>query len=112
MLTAKNCKQKTGDSCIQQHRLRCSVAPSDASDDFSGDKQQQSATLKLLQEVAPRLELLVNQQEQLVKQLKQMRILLLLLLLVALAIPFYSFPHHSTTLTSSSCERLPSSSSS
>lgn len=101
------CEQKIGDASVQQHRLRCSVAPSDAHDDFSGDKQQ-AASLKLLQEMAPRMEALANGQEKLLKQVKQMRILLVILLLALFALPFYLFPN--SDVNNQTCRVLPSSS--
>lgn len=89
-------EQKVGDNAVQQHRLRCVVAPSDAKDEeFSGLAGGSAATMKLLQNVAPQLEKLLNSQEKLCKQVKRLWILVLALAFLAFAVPsyvLYSFP--------------------
>jgi len=69
------------------------VAPSDAKDDeFSGNANF-AATMKMLQEISPQINQLLNEQERLTKQMKQMRLLLLLALFFAIALPFYFMNH-------------------
>lgn len=84
--------QKTSESSIQQHRLRCSVAPSDAKDEeFSGMAAgaNNATAVKLLQEMAPKLETILTEQEQLRNQVKHLRMLLLIVLFLSLVLPFY-----------------------
>lgn len=84
--------QKTNENNIQQHRLRCSVAPSDAKDDeFSGNLSGSGnpATVKLLQDIIPQLNKVLDEQEKLRKQLKDIRILLLFLMILSFIAPFY-----------------------
>lgn len=74
--------------------MRCSVAPSDAKDDeFAGHVSGLSnvAAVKLLQEIAPQLTKVLDEQEKLRKQLKDIRILLLILMILSFAVPFYFF---------------------
>lgn len=69
------------------------MAPSDAKDDeFSGNASY-AATMKILQEISPQINQLLNEQEKLAKQMKQMRFLLLLALFLAIALPFYLMNH-------------------
>ncbi|EFX68040.1 motile sperm domain-containing protein 2-like [Daphnia pulex] len=89
--------KKTNENTIQQHRLRCSVAPSDAKDDeFAGNALGlNNATAKLLQDIAPQLNKILDEQENLRRQLKDMRILLFVLIILSIAVPFYFFNNDS-----------------
>lgn len=96
--------KKTNESTIQQQRLRCSVAPSDAKDDeFSGNLStlNNGTTVKLLQEIVPQLNRVLDEQEKLRKQLKDIRILLLILMVLLFVVPYYFFRNGS--LNSLSC---------
>ncbi|KAK4004350.1 motile sperm domain-containing protein 2 [Daphnia magna] len=86
--------KKTNENTIQQHRLRCSVAPSDAKDDeFAGNLSglNNAATAKLLQDIAPQLNRILDEQQNLRKQLKSLRTLLFILIILSLVVPFYFF---------------------
>ena len=90
--------QKTNEASVQQHRLRCSVAPSDAKDEeFSGMSAgaNNATAVKLLQEIGPKLDTIIREQERLRDQMKQLRFLLLLLLFLAFAVPYYMLRNRS-----------------
>jgi len=99
---------KTNEMAVQQHRLRCSVAPSDAKDEeFSGSGLSSPAALKLLQEMDPKLESILSEQHRLRGQLKQMRFLVLLTLILSIVFALFfsgtanrSSDNESCTLTS------------
>jgi len=104
--------KKTNESALQQHRLRCSVAPSDAKDEeFSGMAagSNNATAVKLLQDMSNRLETLTQEQQSLHDQLKQMRFLLLVLLFLALLLPFYMTPSGGPTQDGAVCHVLPAS---
>lgn len=84
--------------------MRCSVAPSDAKEDeFSGglSSLNNAATVKLLQDIVPQLNKVLDEQEKLRKQLKDVRILLLILMILSLVVPYYFF--RSESVDNSSC---------
>ena len=84
--------QKTNENTIQQHRLRCSVAPSDAKDDeFAGNTLglNNATAIKLLQDITPQLNKILDEQENLRRHLKDIRILLFVLIILSLLVPFY-----------------------
>ena len=74
---------------MQQHRLRCSVAPSDAKDEEFSGTMSNSAALKLLQEMDPKLESILNEQRRLKSQMKQMRLLVLITVILSITLAFF-----------------------
>jgi len=81
--------KKTSEVAVQQHRLRCSVAPSDAKDEEFSGTMSNSAALKLLQEMDPKLESILNEQRRLKSQMKQMRLLVLITVILSITLAFF-----------------------
>jgi len=81
--------KKTNEIAVQQHRLRCSVAPSDAKDEEFSGSMSNSAALKLLQEMDPKLESILNEQRRLKSQMKQMRLLVLITVILSISLAFF-----------------------
>jgi len=81
--------KKTSEIAVQQHRLRCSVAPSDAKDEEFSGSISNSAALKLLQEMDPKLESILNEQQRLRSQMKQMRLLVLITVVLSIMLAFF-----------------------
>ena len=59
-----------------------------------------ATAVKLLQEMAPKLETVLTEQEQLRDQVKHLRMLLLIVLFLSLVLPFYFARHDVSTCSS------------
>lgn len=90
---------------MQQHRLRCSVAASDARDEeFSETK----ASSKLINDLTVEVKQLSQKQEELKHQISQVRLLLLLFLVYFLASGIWRMFTGDDVAHSQSCQTLSS----
>lgn len=83
--------KKTNESAVQQHRLRCSVMPSDAKEDEFTGIGSNVAAMKLLKDISPQLDKLLHEQENMKKLIKQIRIILVILVILSIVLPLYFF---------------------